>query len=72
VQISTGLDQATAATKLHRYEESLEMLEQASPADERLVELLRFEIEAIETLPPARPEPPERSTSARLGAWSRP
>jgi hypothetical protein len=37
--------------KLRRYRKSLEMLEQAIPGS-RLVELLRFELEALERLPP--------------------
>ena len=49
--IAQGLDQATAAVKLRRYRRSLEMLEEAIPSS-RLVELLRFEIEALEALPP--------------------
>jgi hypothetical protein len=36
-----------------RYRKSLAMLEQAIPAS-GLVELLRFEVEALETLPPRR------------------
>ena len=38
-------------TKLQRYRASLAMLERVSP-DNRLVELLRFELEALEGLPP--------------------
>lgn len=38
-------------TKLARYRASLAMLEEASP-DSRLVELFRFELEALEELPP--------------------
>jgi (p)ppGpp synthase/HD superfamily hydrolase len=53
--IAAGLDEDKAAIKLRRYRRSLAMLEQATPAS-RLVELLRFEIEALETLPPARGE----------------
>ena len=49
--IAQGLDQATAAVKLRRYRRSLEMLEETIPSS-RLVELLRFEIEALEALPP--------------------
>ncbi len=47
-----GLPQRDADTKLRRYEKSLRMLER-SRADNRLVELLRFEIEALRNLPPA-------------------
>jgi (p)ppGpp synthase/HD superfamily hydrolase len=49
--IAAGLDQDAATVKLRRYRKSLAMLEQASP-DTRLVELLRFEMEALQTLPP--------------------
>jgi hypothetical protein len=52
VWISGGLERDAAATKLRRYRKSLEMLERTSSAHGRLVELLRFEIEAIEALPP--------------------
>jgi (p)ppGpp synthase/HD superfamily hydrolase len=55
ILIAAGLDEDTATTKLRRYRRSLEMLEQAAPAS-RLVELLRFEIEALETLPPEHGE----------------
>jgi (p)ppGpp synthase/HD superfamily hydrolase len=51
--IAAGLDQDAATVKLERYRKSLAMLEQASP-DTGLVELLRFELEALETLPPER------------------
>ena len=49
--IAQGLDGATARTRLRRYWRSLEMLEQAIPGS-RLVEVLRFELEALEALPP--------------------
>jgi (p)ppGpp synthase/HD superfamily hydrolase len=55
ILIAAGLDEDAATTKLRRYRRSLEMLEQAAPSS-RLVELLRFEIEALETLPPERGE----------------
>jgi (p)ppGpp synthase/HD superfamily hydrolase len=51
ILIATGADQDEAAVKLRRYRKSLEMLEQAIPGS-RLVELLRFELEALERLPP--------------------
>ena len=60
-----GLDRATAAVKLRRYRRSLEMLEQAIPSS-RLVELLRFEIEALEALPP-EPTDLEQRTHAKQG-----
>lgn len=49
--IAGGLDQQSAQTKLRRYRKSLEMLEQALPGS-RVTELLRFELEALERLPP--------------------
>jgi hypothetical protein len=51
ILIAAGLDPDAARTKLRRYRKSLAMLEQATPAS-GLVELLRFELEALETLPP--------------------
>jgi (p)ppGpp synthase/HD superfamily hydrolase len=54
VLISTGLDPHTADVKLRRYRKALDMLEHANSADGQLVELLRFEVEAIETFPPGR------------------
>ena len=50
--MSAGLDRAQAEIKLSRYRRSLDMLEQAIPGS-RLVALLRFELEALEQLPPA-------------------
>jgi (p)ppGpp synthase/HD superfamily hydrolase len=49
--IAGGLDEQAAQTKLRRYRKSLEMLEHALP-DSRVTELLRFELEALERLPP--------------------
>lgn len=46
-----GLAAREAELKLRRYRQSLEMLEQAMPGS-RFVELLRFELEGLETLPP--------------------
>jgi (p)ppGpp synthase/HD superfamily hydrolase len=51
--IATGLDPAAAQRKLARYQKSLAMIEQALPGS-RLAELLRFELEALEALPPER------------------
>lgn len=51
ILIATGADRDEAAVKLRRYRKSLEMLEQTIPGS-RLVELLRFELEALERLPP--------------------
>jgi (p)ppGpp synthase/HD superfamily hydrolase len=47
----TGLERSQADAKLDRYRRSLAMLEEAIPGS-RLVEVLRFEIEALERLPP--------------------
>jgi hypothetical protein len=49
--IHAGLDPAQARAKLNRHRRSLDMLENALPAN-RLVDVLRFEIEALERLPP--------------------
>jgi len=49
--IATGLNRDTAAVKLQRDRKSLDMLEQAT-LDSQLVDLLRFEVEALEALPP--------------------
>ncbi len=46
-----GLVRQDAEIKLQRYEKSLAMLEEVIPGS-RLVELLRFELEALEELPP--------------------
>lgn len=54
--LASGLDPRQAETKSRRYRKSLEMLEQTIPRT-RVVELLRFELEALELLPPAPPEP---------------
>lgn len=53
ILIATGLDQDAAAVKLERYRKSLDMLEHTTPKS-LVIELLRFEIEALETLPPER------------------
>jgi (p)ppGpp synthase/HD superfamily hydrolase len=53
VSIAAGLDPDAAGIKLRRYRRSLAMLERATPAT-AVVELLRFEVEALETLPPER------------------
>jgi hypothetical protein len=50
---TTGLDPTEATVRLHRYRKSLEMLEREIP-ESRVVELLRFELEALENLPPNR------------------
>jgi (p)ppGpp synthase/HD superfamily hydrolase len=51
--IANGLAPERAQIKVRRYRKSLAMLEQELP-DGRLVELLRFELEALEQLPPER------------------
>jgi (p)ppGpp synthase/HD superfamily hydrolase len=50
--LAHGVDVQEAATKEHRYRKSLEMLETAIPGT-RVVETLRFELESLDTLPPA-------------------
>ncbi len=50
--LAGGLDPDRAASKLRRHEASLARLEGES-CDQRLVELLRFELEALRVLPPA-------------------
>lgn len=52
--IARGLSQSEAETKHRRYRESLSMLEREL-GESRLVAVLRFELEALEQLPPARP-----------------
>ena len=49
--IANDLPQAEAELKLERYRASLAMLEETIPGN-RLVEVLRFELEALEKLPP--------------------
>jgi (p)ppGpp synthase/HD superfamily hydrolase len=49
--IAAGVEPDEVARKLARYEKSLAMVEEALPGSP-LAELLRFEIEALETLPP--------------------
>ena len=51
-EMTLGLPRQQAERKLRRHRKSLEMLEQTIPGS-RLLELLRFELEALETLPPA-------------------
>jgi (p)ppGpp synthase/HD superfamily hydrolase len=51
--MTRGLDRSEAERKLRRYRSSLDMLEHAIPGS-RIVELLRFELEALEQLPPDR------------------
>ena len=53
MQLATGFDPDEAAKKLRRHRRSLEMLEQRIPGS-RVVELLRFELEALERLPPQK------------------
>lgn len=53
--ISAGIDREQVAVKERRYRKSLEMLEQTMPGN-RIVEVLRFELEALAELPP-QPNP---------------
>jgi (p)ppGpp synthase/HD superfamily hydrolase len=46
-----GISDEEASVKLDRYRKSLRMLDETMPGS-RLVELLRFELEALEQLPP--------------------
>ena len=50
--IARGGDQDEANAKFERYRRSLEMLEEIIPGSQ-LLEVLRFELEALEKLPPA-------------------
>lgn len=59
--IATGLDRQAAEVKLRRYRKSLSMLEQTIPQS-RVVELLRFELEALERLPPEQTRDPAPSS----------
>lgn len=52
--LADGLDRQQAEVKLRRYRKSLEMLEQVIP-ENSLVLQLRFELEALEMLPPGEP-----------------
>lgn len=60
--MATGLDGDAAAVELRRYRKSLDMLEQT--VDSQVVELLRFEVEALEALPP-QPRAPASAPSLR-------
>lgn len=51
--LAEGLAAGDAEVKMRRYRKSLAMLEQTIPGS-RLVESLRFELEALEELPPHR------------------
>jgi (p)ppGpp synthase/HD superfamily hydrolase len=51
VSLARGLPEEEAALRLDLYSKALEMLEEQSPGS-RLTELLRFELETIEQLPP--------------------
>jgi (p)ppGpp synthase/HD superfamily hydrolase len=50
--IASGLDPVEAESKRRHYTKCLAMLEEETAPDDRLVELLRFELEALEALPP--------------------
>jgi (p)ppGpp synthase/HD superfamily hydrolase len=56
--MANGLSREEAAPKLDLYARALEMLDQAAPGG-RLTELLRFELETIERLPPAPDASPD-------------
>jgi (p)ppGpp synthase/HD superfamily hydrolase len=51
ILIARGIDPAESAVRLRRHRESLGMLDGALPGN-RLVEILRFELEILEELPP--------------------
>jgi (p)ppGpp synthase/HD superfamily hydrolase len=51
MQLAQGLDPAEAEVKLRRHRKALAMLEQEAPGN-RIGDLLRFELEALEALPP--------------------
>lgn len=52
--LADGLDRQQAEIKLRRYRKSLAMLEQVIP-ENSLVQELRFELEALDALPPPKP-----------------
>jgi pyruvate kinase len=60
--LAGGLAGAEAEVRLLRYRKSLAMLEETIPGS-RVVELLRFELEALEELPPAAGEALAKSTA---------
>jgi (p)ppGpp synthase/HD superfamily hydrolase len=51
--IFDGMDESEVEQRLRHYEKGLAMLDETMPGS-RLVELLRFELEALRHLPPAR------------------
>lgn len=59
-----------AAVKLRSYRKSLEMLEQAN-LDSQVVDLLRFEVEALEALPP-EPRLPQTPSASETNQLVRP
>jgi hypothetical protein len=67
---AAGRDEDATSVKLRRYRKSLTMLEQATPAS-GLVELLRFDVEVLETRPLSRacsrvPPDPKKRLPTRL------
>ena len=54
--LARGVDAEQAQTKARRYRKSLTMLEQVIPGS-RVVEVLRFELETLDALPPSAPNP---------------
>ena len=57
LMIARGADRDRIAVRRKRYWRALEMLEEAIPGS-RLAELLRFELEALDALPPKQPAEP--------------
>ena len=62
-----GLDPETAGMKFERYHKSLAMLDEVIPGS-RLVEILRFELEALEQLPPEGGPPGNRPAGGKVPA----
>jgi (p)ppGpp synthase/HD superfamily hydrolase len=54
IMIARGISDDSLAIRRERYEKALAMLEETIPGS-RLVELLRFELEALDALPPGGP-----------------
>jgi (p)ppGpp synthase/HD superfamily hydrolase len=57
LMIARGVDRDRIAVRRERYWKALAMLEKAIPGS-RLAELLRFELEALDALPPKQPAEP--------------
>lgn len=54
IMMARGITDESLEVRRRRYEKGLAMLEETIPGS-RLVELLRFELEALEALPPGQP-----------------